>query len=98
MVDQVGSGPAKIADRGIARVGQLTPASALSQGVPTPAAPQPEAPGGLARQLAASAPVDAARVAEIKRAVAEGRFPISPATVADRLLALKFQWSGNEQA
>lgn len=31
--------------------------------------------------------VDAARVAEIKQAIAEGRFKINPEVVADRLLA-----------
>ena len=52
--------------------------------------------GGLARSMAASAPVDTDRVATIKKAIAEGRFPILPATIADRLIALKLQWKPND--
>ena len=37
-------------------------------------------------------------MARIRRAVAEGRFPISPATIADRLLAFKMNWNGNDPA
>ncbi|WP_174292616.1 flagellar biosynthesis anti-sigma factor FlgM [Sphingomonas bacterium] len=46
----------------------------------------------LARSMAAAAPVDADRVATIKKAIAEGRFPLVPATIADRMIALKLQW------
>jgi len=42
--------------------------------------------------MAASAPVDTDRVAKIKKAIADGNFPIVPATIADRLIALKLQW------
>ena len=48
--------------------------------------------GGLAQSMAASAPVDTDRVAKIKKAIADGNFPIAPATIADRLIALKLQW------
>ena len=44
----------------------------------------------VASQLAASeseAPFDAGRVAEIKQAIAEGRFSINPGAIADRLIA-----------
>ena len=51
----------------------------------------------VAQELAAQAPVDTDRVARIRRAIQEGRFPLSPATIADRLLALKMDWTGNEQ-
>ncbi|MES2042228.1 MAG: flagellar biosynthesis anti-sigma factor FlgM [Pseudomonadota bacterium] len=54
---------------------------------------------GIARELAGSAPVDLDRVARIKKAIAAGNFPILPATIADRLLALKYDWEphANEQ-
>lgn len=45
---------------------------------------------GLSADLAASASepaFDAGRVAEIKQAIAEGRFSINPGAIADRLLA-----------
>ena len=43
-------------------------------------------------------PVDAARVAEIRKAIADGTFPILPATIADRMLALKLDWTSHEKA
>jgi negative regulator of flagellin synthesis FlgM len=52
----------------------------------------------LASQLAAQPPVDADRVARIKRAIAEGTFPILPATIADRMLALRYDWMSHDPA
>ena len=52
----------------------------------------------LAAQAASSAPVDLDRVARIKQAIAEGNFPLYPATIADRLIALKLDWDPHEQA
>lgn len=66
---------------------------------PAPVARQPEAAehevraSGIASALAASAPVDLDRVARIKKAISTGNFPILPATIADRLLALKYDWN-----
>lgn len=53
---------------------------------------------GVTQQLAAEPPVDVERVARIKAAIAAGKFPILPSTIADRLLAFKLEWNGNEQA
>ena len=47
----------------------------------------------LASTMAAKSPVDADRVARIKKAIEDGRFPTVPSTIADRLLALKMQWN-----
>ena len=58
----------------------------------------PEAPRALASALAETPPVDAERVALIKRAIANGTFPILPAKIADRLLALKLEWNPRDQA
>ncbi|MBN2973597.1 flagellar biosynthesis anti-sigma factor FlgM [Roseomonas aeriglobus] len=52
----------------------------------------------LSKPAAASAPVDAERVSKIKKAIEDGKFPILPATIADRLLALKLEWNPNETA
>ncbi|MDA4835688.1 flagellar biosynthesis anti-sigma factor FlgM, partial [Enterobacter hormaechei] len=46
----------------------------------------------FAKALAAEAPTDADRVQEIRRAIQNGSFPILPATIADRLIALKLNW------
>jgi negative regulator of flagellin synthesis FlgM len=55
--------------------------------------------GGIARELAATAPVDLERVARLKKAIDSGSFRILPATIADRLLALKSDGNshGSEQ-
>lgn len=62
--------------------------------------PEPDtaAVRGVAAQLAIKPPVDAERVAQIKKAIANGTFPISPATIADRMLALRYDWIADEQA
>jgi negative regulator of flagellin synthesis FlgM len=100
MVDQLGSGPFPIGGGGVARIDRIArpaavattarPATGGGEAVPAPAL------GGLAKELAAEPPVNHDRVAMIKRAIAEGRFPLSPATIADRLIALRLNWSGNE--
>jgi negative regulator of flagellin synthesis FlgM len=42
--------------------------------------------------------VDVERVRRIKAAVESGQFPISPAKIADQLIALRYEWMHNEQA
>ena len=49
---------------------------------------------GLARELAATPPVDHERVQLIKEAIAQGKFPVLPAKIADRLIAAQLQWFG----
>ena len=44
------------------------------------------------KQFAAKPPVDIERVQDIKRALQEGRYPIVPARIADRLIAAQFRW------
>jgi negative regulator of flagellin synthesis FlgM len=65
------------------------PPPVARQGEPSQVAVQAS---GIARELAATAPVDLERVARIKKAISTGTFPILPATIADRLLALKYDW------
>jgi len=101
MVEQVGSRTLAATERAELRAVAATraPQPAAQPAEQKDAAPV-RAPVSTARALAASAPVDMERVARIRRAVEEGRFPTSPATIADRLIALKFEWSksGNDQA
>ena len=49
-----------------------------------------------AKEASKQAPVDSERVAQIRKAVQSGKFPILPATIADRLIALKMQWDPHE--
>ena len=45
-----------------------------------------------AKAMAARPPVDADRVATIKRALQEGRYPVVPAKIADQLIAAQLRW------
>ena len=75
----------------VTRVANVAPAVTAAP-AQTPAAAAPT----LARTMAASAPIDAARVALIKEAVEAGRFPLSPASVADALIAAKYEWMSHD--
>ena len=98
MVDPIGIRTAAVANsRSVAVV--ATQAAAAPKAVQGNAQPVESEAAALSGAMAASAPVDADRVARIKKAIEEGRFPLVPTTVADRLLALKMQWdpSGETQ-
>ena len=73
-------------------VGNVAAASPAQR--PAPAV-QTEATA-LTREMAATPPVDAERVAKIRKAIQDGNFPMVPSTVADRLLALKLQWNPHD--
>lgn len=81
------------------RVAPVAPAAVAPKVAPV-AAPQVQVSptAQLSGQLAAQPPVDADRVARIKRAIAEGTFPILPATIADSILALRYDWMSDEPA
>lgn len=100
MVESIGA-KSVTETRPVARVAATTPVAAAPT-VQEPAvnktAESPSGVSGIARQLAASAPVDVDRVAQIKKAIANGSFPILPSTIADRLIALRLQWNPNDQA
>lgn len=92
-------------ERGVTRIATTAPATpvASTAAAPTPTptpAPSPIASqaAGVAKQLSSSPPVDMERVAAIKRAIADGSFPILPSTIADRLLALRLEWAPNGKA
>lgn len=99
MMDQVGG---KGIDRAVSRVAPPTAATPAVSVIQTPAQPRVTADvatlSGVAAELASKPPVDTDRVREIKHAIANGTFPILPATIADRLLALRYDWMSNEQA
>ena len=110
MVDSIGAKPSVAGDRSVARVAaamQTTPVQ--TRGVQTAVKAQAAAPASsqpsilsdslaLAKTMASSPPINASRVAEIKKAIASGTFPILPATIADRLMALSLAWNSNEAA
>lgn len=98
MVDSVGGKPFTVGDRNVGRVERATPLRAAEPPARTDAQPAASGLGQVARDLASAPPVDSERVTRIRRAIAEGRFPLAPATVADRLLAFKLNWNGDDQA
>lgn len=82
----------------VGRVAAVTRPNALA-GAASPEQPPAKANdtsgvSNLARTLAAQPPVDMDRVAQIKKAIANGDFPILPATIADQMIALKLDWNG----
>ena len=98
MVDPVGTKPGTAVDRRPVAV-VTTEAVAAPQPVRADAqAEQAASATLLSRAMASEPPVDAERVSRIRKAVAEGRFPLYPSTVADRLLALKLEWNPNDEA
>ena len=81
------------------RVVPVTPVAAAPKVAPTPAIEvQVSATALMGSQLAAQPPVDSDRVARIKQAIANGTFPILPTTIADQLLALRYDWMSDEPA
>ena len=94
MVDPVSGITAGSVTRVATTIAPTAPIAPVRTAVPE----TPEAPRALASALAESPPVDTDRVAMIKRAIANGTFPILPAKIADRLLALKLEWNPRDQA
>ncbi|WP_375380746.1 flagellar biosynthesis anti-sigma factor FlgM [uncultured Sphingomonas sp.] len=50
----------------------------------------------LSKAVAADAPVDTDRVDRIKAALANGTFPILPATIADQMLSFRYEWMSDD--
>ena len=100
MVDAVSIGGVPIPDP---RPDLRTAATAVTATPAAPASPQPQASAApqiaaLAKAMASSAPVDTDRVQEIKQAIANGTFPILPATIADQMMAMRYDWMQHDAA
>ena len=96
MVDPIG--PKGLAPSDL-RVAPVTPVAAAPKAAPAAAPEVQVSPTAqLAGYLAAQPPVDADRVARIKQAIANGTFPILPTTIADQLLALRYDWMSDDAA
>ena len=87
------SGPAR------ARAGQGAAASVASAGTGTAQTTEATLSGAQSVEsvLASTPVVNAERVAEIKRAIAEGRFQVNPERIADGLLQSVRDMLGNER-
>ena len=109
MVESIGAKPLTGGERSVARIAATMPAVQTSAQIGAQIGAQPAArqvdakPSAtssiaLAQTMAAAAPINEARVAAVKKAVANGTFPILPATIADRLLAFKLEWAPHDKA
>ncbi len=98
MVDSINPTTIKANDPrigGVTRVAAARPVA--TQNAPSsPTVTAPAAAPTLARTMAASAPVDTSRVALIRDAVEQGRYPLSPASVADALIAARYEWMSHD--
>lgn len=97
MVDPIGNKAGAVADRRIAPVAPAAPVETVKPAT-NEVVPVQSTAAALSGEMAARPPVDAERVAKIRKAIEDGRFPIYPTTIADRLLALKLEWSPNDPA
>lgn len=92
MIDPIGVTPGTVQGvraepREAAKVVSLQPLRA-----PDPAVAETSA-RETAKALAAKPPVDADRVHQIRRALQEGRYPLVPAKIADRMIAAQMKWA-----
>ena len=95
MVDPIGIKTGAVTARAVSSVNALSKVAEPGQ-VASAAPVVQTAASELTSSMAAKPPVDAERVAKIKKAIEDGNFPLVPSTIADRLLALKMQWSPND--
>jgi negative regulator of flagellin synthesis FlgM len=102
MVDSIGPKAVTPRDNRIAPVSGATaspPVASVTEQVAQPATAAATSPmASLAAEMSSEPPVDVDHVARIKKAIQDGTFPISPATIADRFLALRMDWSSHDPA
>lgn len=92
MIDPIGVKPGtlqgtRIEPQDAAKVAPLQPVQA-----PAPAVVAETGAREAAKAMAAKPPVDVERVQQIKRALQEGRYPLVPAKIADRMIAAQLSW------
>lgn len=109
MVDPLGVKPVLTGER-VAPVARVVPTAAVAptmerdterdsatRGAATTAATiEHSSIASTAKDFASSPPVDLERIAKIRKAIADGNFPIYPSTIADRLIASKYDWLRND--
>ncbi len=98
MVDSIGPKAPTPRDRRIAPLGGATTAAPVASVADQPvAAVQGASPvAALTASLASEPPVDTAHVARVRQEIADGSFTVSPGAIADRLLALKSDWTSHD--
>jgi len=92
VVNPIGTRPVTGSDRVVAPVAR----AAAPVAVETPTRSVDTQLAAVASEAAASPPIDQERVARIRDAVRKGSFPIYPTQIADRLIALKYEWKPHD--
>ncbi len=99
MVEMIGSATVRAGISPVTNVPRLGATAPVATTAKPGGTDATKAPGAMASAMAATPPVDSKRVQEIKTALANGTFPLSPSTIADQFIALRYDWmSQNEQA
>ncbi|WP_010184717.1 flagellar biosynthesis anti-sigma factor FlgM [Sphingomonas sp. PAMC 26605] len=92
MVEAIGSKAGTSHDRLVVPVAAAAkPATVADR--PSDAVVQQRDLSAIAFDFGAPTPAQQARVEEVRRAVRNGTYPITPETIADRMLALKLYWN-----
>lgn len=95
MVDPIGPRPVKPSDF-VAGVTRVSATRSATQDHPHEI--EDRSAQTIAHQLAAKAPVDAERIDALRREIADGSYRIDAAAIADRMLAARTEWVGNDPA
>lgn len=95
MVESIGTKAGAVTDRRTVPVEPAAPVAAIRPAASDAPAVQ-SAAAAIAGEQAAQPPVDADRIARIRKAIQDNKFPLSPSTIADRLLAFKLDWKSRE--
>ena len=98
MVESIGTRPVS-SETKVPRVAPTKPVPMPSGEARASGTGDTPALSGIAAAMASKPPVDVDRVALVRRAIERGEFPILPATIADQMIALKYDWmSADDQA
>lgn len=94
MIDPIGTRQSAAAAK---RNDAVKAVSVADKATPIQSATEPTVSKAISTQatvalMAATPPVDKERVAIIRAAIQQGRFPITPATIADRIIAFAEGW------
>lgn len=93
MIDPIGIKPQGVSERRLPQASSVAAVEGASRaGKPEASVVAETGLTQLARELAAKPPVDQERVEQIRKAIADGSFPIIPAKIADRLIAAQYEW------
>ena len=91
MVDAIGPKTVSTPDRLVVSTPPVTSVAAAAKRSET--APRALELSAVASEVGKGVPIDNQHVEDVRRAVRNGTYPLTPDTIADRMLALKLNWS-----